>query len=443
MTFTNDPPVVASVELIPDSDEKADLDSPSGSGGKLVIGQAPNITITETSVVADAAERLALDVQEGDVAIQTNVSSSFIFTGGDNIAPNWQVLDFDAVGAIAGEDINPSGIAGSNIGTAGQGQVLTSDGIGGLFFSTPEEGSQVVRNGSTIEYVALNIANLPTQPTNGSVALVTLTNEYVQFTPVGPDPFNIESAKFDFAVNSTDGFPYGMAFNSDGSKFYEADIVSEKIYQFTLATPFDLSTRTLDLSINSFAGSRPEAITWNNDGLTFYQFGSNPDNVYQATLTSAFDLSTATLDFTFDNDGLGTSGIVWNNDGTSFYESSPNDDTIIQYDVSNPFDLSTATFDNSIASQGSNIQGIAWNNDGTKFYEIDNQSGANSKIYASSLSAPFDLSSATLETSISSFSESPRELTWNDDGSILYESNSDQTSQILQLNLESGGWEAI
>jgi len=234
-----------------------------------------------------------------------------------------------------------------------------------------------------------------------------------------------------------------MAFNSDGSKFYEADLVSEKIYQFTLATPFDLSTRTLDLSINSFAGSRPRAITWNNDGLTFYQFGSNPDNVYQATLTSAFDLSTATLDFTFDNDGKGTSGIVWNNDGTSFYESSPNDDTIIQYDVSNPFDLSTATFDNSIASQGSNIQGIAWNNDGTKFYQIDNQSGANSKIYASSLSAPFDLSSATLETSISSFSESPRELTWNDDGSILYESNSDQTSQILQLNLESGGWEAI
>src|SRR6056297_1474171 len=110
MTFTNDPPLISSIDLIPDAVEKADLDAPADSGGKLVIGQAPNITITETSVVADAAERLALDVQEGDVAIQTNVSSLFIFAGGDNIARNWEVLDFDAVGAIAGEDIAPNDI---------------------------------------------------------------------------------------------------------------------------------------------------------------------------------------------------------------------------------------------------------------------------------------------------------------------------------------------
>jgi len=113
MTFSTDPPLISDLSLIPGTDEKADLNAPAGSGGKLVIGQAPNITITETSVVADAAERLQLDVQEGDVAIQTNVSTSFIFTGGDNVAPNWQALDFDAVGAIAGEDIAPGDVNAS------------------------------------------------------------------------------------------------------------------------------------------------------------------------------------------------------------------------------------------------------------------------------------------------------------------------------------------
>jgi len=116
------------------------LNAPSGSGGKLVVGQAPNITITETTVVADAAERLALDVQEGDVAVQTNVSTSFIFTGGDNVANNWQALDFDAVGAIAGEAINPSEISGANIDTAGSGQLLQSDGSGNLQFGAPAGG---------------------------------------------------------------------------------------------------------------------------------------------------------------------------------------------------------------------------------------------------------------------------------------------------------------
>jgi len=153
MTFSTDPPLISDLSLIPGTDEKADLNAPAGSGGKLVIGQAPNITITETSVVADAAERLQLDVQEGDVAIQTNVSTSFIFTGGDNVAPNWQALDFDAVGAIAGEDIAPGdvnasgdmsmqdltvagAINGADTSAAAAGEALTSDGGGGFSFAS-------------------------------------------------------------------------------------------------------------------------------------------------------------------------------------------------------------------------------------------------------------------------------------------------------------------
>jgi hypothetical protein len=151
MTFSTDPPAVGDISLIPNADEKADLNAPAGSGGKLVVGQAPNITITETTVVADAAERLALDVQEGDVAIQTNVSTSFIFTGGDNVANNWQTLDFDAVGAIAGEDIAPGNVTasgnmsmqdltvagafnGADTSAAAAGEALTSDGSGGFSF---------------------------------------------------------------------------------------------------------------------------------------------------------------------------------------------------------------------------------------------------------------------------------------------------------------------
>jgi len=177
MTFTSDPPAVGDISLIPNADEKADLNAPSGSGGKLIIGQAPNITITETSVVADAAERLALDVQEGDVAIQTNVSSSFIFTGGDNIAPNWQVLDFDAVGAIDGEDIDPSGISGANINSASAGQLVESDGSGGLQFATPAGG---VPTGGIIMWSG-SISNIPSGFTlcDGTNGTPDLTDRFV------------------------------------------------------------------------------------------------------------------------------------------------------------------------------------------------------------------------------------------------------------------------
>jgi hypothetical protein len=209
MTFTSDPPVVGDITLIPGVDEKADLDAPSGSGGKLVIGQAPNITITETTVVADAAERLALDVQEGDIAIQTNTSQSFIFTGGPNIAPNWQVIDFDAVGAIAGEDISPSNVtasgdvsasgdidgatlSGADIANASVGQLLTSDGSGGLQFASPAGG---VPTGGIIMWSGA-IANIPS-----GFALCDGSNG----TPDLTDRFVVGAGGSEYSVDDTGG----------------------------------------------------------------------------------------------------------------------------------------------------------------------------------------------------------------------------------------------
>jgi len=165
MTFTTDPPVVGDINLIPGQDEKADLNAPAGSGGKLVTGQVPNISISSTTVVADAAERLALDVQEGDVAIQSNTSESFIFTGGPNLAPNWQVIQFDAVGGIAGEDIAPNNInaqdvtasgdidaasfANANLSGASAGELLGSDGSGNLQFTQPAGGGDEFINSAS------------------------------------------------------------------------------------------------------------------------------------------------------------------------------------------------------------------------------------------------------------------------------------------------------
>jgi len=185
MTFSTDPPLISDLSLIPGTDQKADLNAPAGSGGKLVIGQAPNITITETTVVADAAERLALDVQEGDVAIQTNVSTSFIFTGGDNVAPNWQAIDFDAVGAIAGEDIAPGdvnasgdvtasgnmsmqdlsvagAINGADTSAASAGEALTSNGSGSLQFASVGGADPLTFSENDLDTFVNNVSDIQT-----------------------------------------------------------------------------------------------------------------------------------------------------------------------------------------------------------------------------------------------------------------------------------------
>lgn len=87
---------------------KADL---TASDGVLVSSQVPPLSITETYTVADETERLALDVQEGDVAIQQDNETTYIFTGGDPSSnSNWSEIQFDVVAGIAGEVIDPAGI---------------------------------------------------------------------------------------------------------------------------------------------------------------------------------------------------------------------------------------------------------------------------------------------------------------------------------------------
>lgn len=64
-----------------------------GADGKLDTSILPALAISSTHVVASQAEMLALTVQEGDLAVRTDLSASFIFKGGDaTVLDNWARL---------------------------------------------------------------------------------------------------------------------------------------------------------------------------------------------------------------------------------------------------------------------------------------------------------------------------------------------------------------
>jgi len=87
-------------------DTKADL---TQSGGVLVASQLPDLAITNIDVVADQTARLALDAEEGDVAIQTDISETFILSTNDpTVNSNWKKVQLDVLGAIDGQTITPA-----------------------------------------------------------------------------------------------------------------------------------------------------------------------------------------------------------------------------------------------------------------------------------------------------------------------------------------------
>ena len=231
-----------------------------------------------------------------------------------------------------------------------------------------------------------------------------------------------------FSVSSQETQPSALAFNNDLSKVYVIGFTTDTIYQYSLSTPGDISTATYDNKSFSVSSQEviPTGLAFNNDLSKVYVVGFNTDKIYQYSLSTPGDISTATYDnksFSVRSQESQPSDLAFNNDLSKVYVVGYATDTIHQYTLSTPGDISTATYDNksfSVNSQDSNPSDLAFNNDLSKVYVVGI---VNNKIHQYSLSTPGDISTATYDNksfSVSSQESQPRDLAFNNDLSKVY-----------------------
>jgi len=257
------------------------------------------------------------------------------------------------------------------------------------------------------------------------------------FTAVPAGAFDVTNFTFDTFINAQDSRPRGIQWNNDGSRLYEVARISAEFIEYTVSTPFEITT-AIHSSGDSIStqDSDPHGMAWNDDGSKLYEVGFNSLKIYEYTVSTPFDINTASHS---SGDSISTqdsfpTGIAWNNDGTRLYEVGLNSLKIYEYTVSTPFDINTASHSSgdSISTQG-NPTGIAWNNDGTRLYEI---AFSPAEIYQYTVSTPFDINTASHSSgdSISAQDTVPTGMAWNDDGSKLYEVGEDN-DRIYQYTL--------
>jgi len=122
-------------------DTKADL---TQSGGVLVSSQVPDSAITSVDVVADQAARLALNAEEGDVAIQTDISETFILSTNDpTVDSNWKKIQLDVLGAIDGQTIKPTQTGTSSNRTDVFAGTVDANSLTGVSTGTTSQGCRV------------------------------------------------------------------------------------------------------------------------------------------------------------------------------------------------------------------------------------------------------------------------------------------------------------
>ena len=102
-----------------------------------------------------------------------------------------------------------------------------------------------------------------------------------------------------FSVSGQELAPQGMAFSNDGLKMFVVGWFGEDINEYTLSTPFDVSTASYDGNAERLSVSEQDpalrGMAFSNDGAKMFIVGDHGNAIIEYTLSTSFDVSTATL----------------------------------------------------------------------------------------------------------------------------------------------------
>jgi hypothetical protein len=268
-------------------------------------------------------------------------------------------------------------------------------------------------------------------------------NEYTLSTG-----FDVSTASFvdSFSVASQDTSPRAVSFNTDGTKMFILGDANLSVYEYTLSTGFDVSTASF---VDSFSISSqdtdPFGMAFNTDGTKMFITGRIGQDVNEYTLSTGFDISTSSFVDSFSIAAQDTSprGIAFNSDGTKMFVVGNTGKDVNEYTLGTGFDVSTATFvDNfSVLAQDTDPQGIAFNSDGTKMFVVGLNGQDINEYLTSSVLAPTGYQPAISNNIDSTYWTDINSLTATNaigDGNVFYAVSNDARDSWSVLDNTSG-----
>ena len=231
------------------------------------------------------------------------------------------------------------------------------------------------------------------------------------------------------SVNAQDTSPWGLWFSPSGGIMYVLGVTTGKIYQYTLSTPWDVSTASYASKSLVISGqdTMGRAVALSADGTKAYMFGiTAASKVYQYTLATPWDLSTgsyASKSLDVSGQQLNGGGITLSPDGTKLYTVGHNGQTAHQYTLATPWDLSTGSYASkslAVGSQDTSAEGITLSSSGTKVYVAGS---TNDFIFQYTLATAWDLSTgsyASKSLNVASQDGSPEDVFIAPFGGFVY-----------------------
>lgn len=241
-------------------------------------------------------------------------------------------------------------------------------------------------------------------------------------------------------------FTYGesLEIGNGGKSLYTVE--DSTVYQYSLSTPWDLSTASADGSLDvsgQMADGRGVALS--SDGSTLYVFDGDNDNMDEYALSTAWDVTTASHVASNSINTYGTipQDIEIGENGDHLYVLAS--DTVNYYEMSTSWDTGTATrvggYDFSTYGGG---QAVEFRDDGTEMFVFGQ---TNQNVYKFTLSTAWDPTTGSLSQTYDvagSDGEYADGMHFRNDGSQLFllsnnaVSNHDTSNSVSGLSVSDG-----
>lgn len=186
-----------------------------------------------------------------------------------------------------------------------------------------------------------------------------------------------------------------VLFNDDGTKMYYLEFTNHQVHEYSLSTPWDISTAS-KTGTTYTPGHNIKGAAWGTNGEKLYIVDYN-DDLQEHTLSTAYDISTASgPSASYTTPGTtNRHDLFVGNDGKTIY--SPNaSNELSAFHLSSANDLSSGVSSVDSYSGNSNLdfRKIGFNGDGSKMYVQETGSNFH-RLREYDLSTPWDITTAS------------------------------------------------
>jgi len=240
---------------------------------------------------------------------------------------------------------------------------------------------------------------------------------------IGATAWDISTAEWVQArdVSGETGYPRGIFFKSDGTKMYVVDRYA--VFEYTLSTPWDISTETyIQKKAVSAQDINTYGVFFSPDGTKMYTTGPGSKEIHEYTLSTPWDVSSASFIQSEDISAYeaAPTGMFFSSDGTKMWVAGYGGNEINEFTLSTPWDVSSTSQDQARSiTEDTTVCDVFFSPDGTKMYTVGMGSD---EVNEYTLSTPWDISSEThvQALSVTDKESRPSGIFFKSDGTKMY-----------------------